>query len=196
MEIWSKSTKGIIVFFLFFVSFSCFAIENNSRSHSVSAKEKINQAKKIETSDSNKAINLVDEAILDVEKYQDRATLFEAYITKAKLLNKSGNLEDALLSANQALMVALQAGIKDQISQSYELVSKIYLSKEYKSKSLTFLYKGLEVNNQIKDSAKIAWFLVNIPTLEFELGRLANAMDMALKSVEIFQKKGDSLNLS
>ncbi|MHC1704542.1 MAG: SpoIIE family protein phosphatase [Tenuifilaceae bacterium] len=189
-------TRWVIVFFVLFFPLSGSAFENNTHYPSTfSAKDKIKDAKKIEDTDSYKAIDLVDEAILSIDTKQDKTTLFDAYLTKAKLLVKIGNFEDALLAANQALMVALETGRESQASQAYELVSKIYLSSELKSESLEYLYKGLEVYKQLKDSAQIIWYLINIPQVEYDLGRLANAIEISLKSVDLFQKKGDSINL-
>lgn len=189
-------TKWVVIIFLCLSQVTCFAFESNTNiNNTSSAKEKIKLAKSIEISDSYTALSIIDEVIENSQTNQDRTTLFDAYLTKAKLLVGLGNYEDALLSANQALMTALDTGLETQVSQAYELVSKIYLTNEYKSESLEYLYKGLEINKQLKDSIQIAWYLINIPKVEYDLGRLANAMEISLKSVELFEKKRDSVNL-
>lgn len=197
MGISRRSTKWVILFFLFFSSMLCFATENSSGIfNSSSANTKIKLEALLNNSDSRSVISLTSETVLDTGKVRDRSSLLDAYLTNANLLVKAGKYEDALLSANQALMVALETGKETKVSQAYELVSKIYLSKGFKSESLEYLYKGLEVNKHLKDSAQITWYLVSIPMVEYELGRLANAMEISLKSVEIFEKKGDSINLA
>jgi tetratricopeptide (TPR) repeat protein len=95
----------------------------------------ISQALSIEASDPTTALQYLSKAIVQAEKSQDRGLLIEACLIKARILVKADNLEEALLTANRALILALEVGRESQVEQAYFLLSNIYLSKDLVSES-------------------------------------------------------------
>jgi serine phosphatase RsbU (regulator of sigma subunit) len=159
-------------------------------------KDKIKQAYAISFKDSTNAKLLIDKVITYVEKSKDRSILFDAYVARTKILTNCKDFDGALLSANQALMLALEMERETQISQAYELISKTYLVKEYKAESLEYLYKGLALSEQLNDTSQLKWYYTTIPLVEFELGKLANSLENSLKSIDFLIEKKDSLPLA
>jgi serine phosphatase RsbU (regulator of sigma subunit) len=195
MVLSSKLGRFSIIFIIQFYTILCFSQEGERRDFDSSlVKEKIKQAYAISFYDSANANKLIDNIITVAEKTDDRLTLFDAYVAKTKILTNIKKFDDALLSANQALITALEMERETQISQAYELISKTYLIKEYKVESLEYLYKGLEISEQLKDSSQLKWYYATIPSIEFELGRLANSLEISLKSIDFFIAKKDTLN--
>jgi len=156
----------------------------------------ISQALSIEASDPTTALQYLSKAIVQAEKSQDRGLLIEACLIKARILVKADNLEEALLTANRALILALEVGRESQVEQAYFLLSNIYLSKDLVSESFEFLYGGYKLSEQLRDSTKLSWYLVNLSRAEQQMGQLSNAMEISLKAKEYFENSHDTLTLA
>ena len=194
-----SASNGRILFLYTLLLFSNLSFSQKSEKRTFDSslvKEKIKQAYTISFTDSVNAKVLIDKLISDAEKSNDRLILFDAYVAKTKILTNCKDYDGALLSANQALIIALEIERETQISQAYELISKTYLIKEYKAESLEYLYKGLGISEQLNDTAQLKWYYITIPRVEFEVGRLANSLEISLKGIDFLSERKDSSNLA
>lgn len=142
------------------------------------------------------SLNAIDFRISNCEKNRNRSGLVDAYTSKARLYYNNGNIEDALINANQALIIANEVGREQQSEIVYRLLSEIHFAKDLIWESTEYLYNGYKLSEAIKDTSKIVWYLVSISNVEEYLGRLSNAMEINLNAIEFFKATGDSVNLA
>lgn len=159
-------------------------------------KEKLAQVTNLSLKDSTKATGIIQDCINNATRGNDRQMLAEAYYARADWMIRMNHQDEALLSANQALINALEIGREVLVSQVYELLSRIFIVKDLKYESLEYLYKGFRIAGELKDSLKLKWYLITISEIEQELGNITNAMGMTLKSIDYFTSSNDLKNLS
>ncbi|MGE0079338.1 MAG: SpoIIE family protein phosphatase [Bacteroidales bacterium] len=141
-------------------------------------------------------LNAINSKIYEFEKSGNRSALVDALTVKTKLFIGAGNYEEALINANQALIIANEVGREQQLEVVSRLLSEIHIAKDLIWESTEYLYNGYKLSEAIRDSSKIAWYLLSISMAEEYLGRLSNAMEINLNAIEFFKATGDSLNLA
>jgi serine phosphatase RsbU (regulator of sigma subunit) len=145
--------------------------------------------------DPSKSLMIINEAVLQAEQFKDKPTIHHGYVTKGKYHLINHQLDEALIAFNIAYINALSLGLDHQIHEALLLLSEVHLIKELRNESLEFLHKGFNMSQLLKDSASIAWYLVNIPEVEQESGNIGSAMEFALKGKSFFDKTKDKANL-
>lgn len=130
------------------------------------------------------------------ERAGDRIKLVETLIAKSQYLFNIKNLDNALIEANQALIVALDLGREQYLEKAYNLLSQIHIEKGLLYESIDYLYPGYRYSVATRDSAKIGWYLLSISKVEEELGRLTNAIENNLTAINFFRSRNDSLSLA
>lgn len=152
--------------------------------------EKIVVSKTIQDS-----IETINTQISQYEKSGNRAALVDAYTAMAKIYFNSNRVEDALINANQALLIAHEVGREKQTEEAYFLLSKIHIAKDLIWESTEYLYNGHRLSKAICDTSKIAWYLLAISETEEYLGRLSNALEINLDAINFFRTTSDSIGL-
>lgn len=142
------------------------------------------------------SLNNVNNKITEFETSGNRSGLVDALTLKARLYYNSNDFENALIYANQALMVANEVGREQQTEIVYHLLSEIHFAKDLIWESTEYLYNGYRLSEAIKDTSKITWYLLAIANAEEYLGRLSNSMEINLTAIEFFKNTGDSLSLA
>ncbi|MEW5847048.1 MAG: tetratricopeptide repeat protein [Bacteroidota bacterium] len=142
------------------------------------------------------SLKYFDGLIQQYEKNGDRVKLVESIIAKAQYLFNTQNYDNALIEANQALMVALDLGREQYLERAYYLLSQIHIEKGLLYESTDYLYPGFRYSVATKDSIKIGWYLLLISSVEEELGRLNNAIENNLTAINFFKARNDSINLA
>lgn len=142
------------------------------------------------------SLNALNTRIKKLEKTGKRSELVDALTAKAKLSISAGNYEDALINANQALIIANELGREQQTEIVYRTLCEIHIDKDLIWESTEYLYNGYRLSEGIKDTSKITWYLLSISNAEEYLGRLSHAMDINLNAIEFFKTTGDSLSLA
>jgi serine phosphatase RsbU (regulator of sigma subunit)/tetratricopeptide (TPR) repeat protein len=130
------------------------------------------------------------------EREGDRVKLVETLIAKSQYLFAKKNLDNALIEANQALIVSLDLGREQYLEKAYNLLSQIHIEKGLLYESIDYLYPGYRYSVATRDSSKIGWYLLTISKVEEELGRLNNAIENNLTAINFFKARNDSLNLA
>jgi serine phosphatase RsbU (regulator of sigma subunit) len=142
------------------------------------------------------SLKYFDNLIQQYERNGDRAKLLEALIAKAQYLYNRHNYDNALIEANQALMVSLDLGREQYLERAYYLLSQIHIDKGLLYESTDYLYPGFRYSVATKDSSKIGRYLLLISSVEEELGRLNNAIENNLTAINFFKARNDSLSLA
>lgn len=158
-------------------------------------KEQLSIALEEATSEPSKSLAIINAIILEAEKESNRSCIQMAYIALGRFYFLNKQLDEALLSTNQAYLIAIDIGAELLIHESLVLLSEIHLAKDIKIESLEYLYKGLEVSQQLKDTSSISWFLIQIPEVEQEIGNIGQAMEYALKAKTFFEFSNNSKGL-
>lgn len=130
------------------------------------------------------------------EKEGNRLKLVETLLARSQDLFNSKNLDNALIEANQALIVALDLGREQYLEKAYNLLSQIHIEKGLLYESIDYLYPGYRYSVATRDSSKIGWYLLSISMVEGELGRLTNAIENNLTAINFFRSRNDSLSLA
>lgn len=138
------------------------------------------------------SLQIINESISQAKKAKDRATIHLGYITKSEFFLKINHFDEALIASNQAYTNALECGIEHQILEAARVLSEVHLAKDIKNESLEYLYHGLDLSQQLKDSTNISWFLNTIPEIELEVGNVVKAMEYALKAKVYFETANNS----
>jgi len=152
----------------------------------------INEDKNI----NNDSLKIIDKKIKEFENSGNRSALVDFLIKKSKIFKNAGNYEDALINANQALIVANELGREQQLETVLHLLSEIHFDKDLIWESTEYLYNGYKISEAIKDTAKITWYMLAIANAEEYLGRLSNSMEINLTAIEFFKNTGDSISLA
>jgi len=130
------------------------------------------------------------------ERNGDKVKLVETLIAKSQYLFNKKNLDNALIEANQALIVSLDMGREQYLEKAYYLLSQIHIEKGLLYESIDYLYPGYRYSIATRDSLKIGWYLLSISKVEGELGRLNNAIENNLTAINFFKSRNDSLSLA
>ena len=130
------------------------------------------------------------------EREGDRVKLVETLTLKAQYLFNKNNLDNALIEANQALIVALDLGREQYLEKANYLLSQIHIAKGLLYEATDYLYPGFRYSLATKDSSKISWYFLSISEVEEELGRLNNAIENNLMAINFFKESNDSLSLA
>jgi len=142
------------------------------------------------------SLSYFNKLISDYESSNDRLKLTEVLLAKAQFLYKHKDFDNALIEANQALLVALDLGRDQHTEKAYFLLSQIHLSKNIIYEAIDYLYPGYMLSQSIRDSSKIKWYLLTISEAEEQLGRLTNAIEINLAAINFFKKNKDTINLA
>ncbi|MEY1637966.1 SpoIIE family protein phosphatase [Tenuifilum osseticum] len=130
------------------------------------------------------------------ERDGDKVKLVETLIAKSQYLFNKKNFDNALIEANQALIVSLDMGREQYLEKAYYLLSQIHIEKGLLYESIDYLYPGYRYSIATRDSLKIGWYLLSISKVEGELGRLNNAIENNLTAINFFKSRNDSLSLA
>ena len=130
------------------------------------------------------------------ERNGDKVKLVETLIAKSQYLFNKKNLDNALIEANQALIVSLDMGREQYLEKAYYLLSQIHIEKGLLYESIDYLYPGYRYSIATRDSLKIGWYLLSISKVEGEPGRLNNAIENNLTAINFFKSRNDSLSLA
>jgi serine phosphatase RsbU (regulator of sigma subunit) len=188
-------------YYIVLISITCFAfdslaIEQADPYNPIQIRYKLSLALSIANTEPEKSISIINESIEQAEKAKDKFTIHLGYIAKGKYFLINNKYDDGLLALNQAYINALETGSEIQIHEAVRLLSEIHISKDFKVESLDYLYRGLELSNQLKDSSSIAWYLIKIPDIEQEIGNIVRAMEKALQAKVFFEKQNNSIGLA
>lgn len=130
------------------------------------------------------------------ERDGDKVKLVETLLAKSQYLFNRKNLDNALIEANQALIVSLDMGREQYLEKAYYLLSQIHIEKGLLYESIDYLYPGYRYSIATRDSLKIGWYLLSISKVEGELGRLNNAIENNLTAINFFKSRNDSISLA
>lgn len=144
----------------------------------------------------NDSIATINQRIKNAEASGTKTILVDALMKKTRLLLRHGMLDDALITANQALLLSNEIKSEKISEQVYNLLSVCYIKKNLLYESLDYLYKGYELSEALRDTARISWYLVEISKNENYLGRLTHSMSVNLKSADFFKKNNDQYELA
>jgi serine phosphatase RsbU (regulator of sigma subunit) len=147
-------------------------------------------------SEPEKSLYIINESISLAERAKDRLTIHLGYIIKGKYFIVINQYDDALIAFNQAYVNALETGSEMQINESVRFLSEVHIVKNFKSESLEYLYKGLELSFLLKDTTSISWYMIQIPEIEQEVGNIVFAMESALKAKNYFESQNDMVGLA
>ncbi|MDI3527279.1 MAG: hypothetical protein PWR03_1462 [Tenuifilum sp.] len=136
-----------------------------------------------------------NQQIQKFEKLNQKAKLLETLIHKSEYLLRKGDIDNALIEANQALVEGLNIGSEYYLEKAYRLLSKIHLAKGLYFESTEYLRSGYQYSKAIKDSAKISWYLSTLSEVEVELGKLNDAIEININAINFFKQLNDTLNL-
>ena len=135
----------------------------------------------------NDTIARIDLRISEFEKNGNRAELAKALTEKAGIYFRVARYDDALMTANQALLVANEEGREQLLEPIYHLLSLIHIENELVFEAAEYLYAGYQKSLDMKDTANIGWYLVNLSEVEEYLGRVSNAMEINLTAIDFFK---------
>ncbi len=147
-------------------------------------------------SEPEKSLYIINESINFAERAKDRSTIHLGYIIKGKYFLVINQYDDALIAFNQAYVNALETGSELQINESVRLLSEVHIIKNFKSESLEYLYKGLDLSFLLKDTLNISWYMIQIPEIEQEVGNIVFAMESALRAKSYFESQNDIVGLA
>ena len=142
------------------------------------------------------SLAIINQCIFEAERAKDRHTKHNGYIARSKYYLQNKLFDEALLSANQAFMHAMEAGFVLEIHEALQILSQAHISRGLGDETLEYLYKGLDYAYQLNDSASIAWYLVNLPVIEFNLGNLGRAMEFSLKALTFFRQGNNPIGFA
>lgn len=150
----------------------------------------------ISNSNIGDSISIIDQQIDLAEKSNSNVAVVDLLIKKTNLFLHNSMVDDALITANQALLVSNEVKSENLSERANYLLSVCYLEKNLVYESLDYLYKGYELSEALRDTAKISWYLSQISRSEEYLDRLANSMNINLKCIEFFRNTKDLKNLA
>lgn len=156
-------------------------------------RHKLNLALNNAQSEPDKSYRIIEESIALAEKSKDRPTVHVGYITKGKYFLLFHQYDEALLAFNQAYINAMESGIELQMLEAVRLLSEIHIVKDFKNESLEYLYKGLNLSQMLNNHEGMAWYLIQIPDIEFAVGNIVPAMKSAIQAKEYFESQQDTV---
>lgn len=158
--------------------------------------DELGSALEVAKTDPKKSLGIINQIIAKVEKEKNPACIHKGYMALAKYHFLNNQLDESLLSANQAYLIANELGLETPMQETLIILSEIHIAKDIKVESLEYLYKGLEYSEQLKDTISISWFLLQIPEIEQEIGNIGQAMEYALKAKAFFESTTNTKGLS
>lgn len=121
--------------------------------------------------------------------------LVDLLLKKTEILLNASSLDDALITANEALLVSNEIKSESVSERVNGILSICYMRKNLIQESLDYLYKGYEISEALRDTSKISWYLLQICRNEEYIGRLAYSMNINLKAIEFFRTIHNYQNL-
>lgn len=115
----------------------------------------------------------------------------EALMDKARLQLSHALLDEAIISANLALLAANEVRSEKLWERTFRLLSEVHLQKRLHYESLDFLYQGYNLAQTLRDTSNMAWYLIHISQTEELLGRISNSISVNLRAIELFQQTND-----
>jgi len=144
----------------------------------------------------NDTIARIDLRISEFEKNGNRTELAKALTEKAGIYFRVARYDDALMTANQALLVANEEGREQLVEPIYHLLSLIHIENELVFEAAEYLYAGYQKSLDMKDTTNIGWYLVNLSEIEEYLGRVSNALEINLTAIDFFKNTRDTLSMA
>jgi len=148
------------------------------------------------TKEPEASLLVINQSISQAEKAKDKSMVIEALTTKTNYYVTNELLDEALIAANLTYLNAVDSKSEVYLLNAYKLLSMVHMEKDIKEEMLEYLYKGLALSKELRDSISVSFFLSNIPEVEMELGNLGSAMQYSLQAKEFFETNIDSINLA
>lgn len=126
---------------------------------------------------------------------QSQLTQIDLLLKKADILRERQFLDDAILAANHALLVANELQSESVLERVNYSLSRCYIGKNLFLESLDYLYKGCQLAEALRDTSKIGWYLLQIVECEDYLGRLSHSMNINLRAIDFFKLIDDNESL-
>lgn len=120
----------------------------------------------------------------------------DSLIRKANTLCETNRYDDALIVANQALLTAKESGNDAELAAVNRLICHIYLANDLVYESLEYLYEGLKLALNRRDSVETGCYYRTISWAEEYLGHFSEAMAVNLRALEFFRSLPDADSLA
>lgn len=117
--------------------------------------------------------------------------LADALGNEGYLHGLNGQLNEALESYNQSLLLRIQINNKDGISNSYNNMGAIFEEQGNISKALEYYLSALKIREELGLKKNIAISLINIGVLYSDQGDKDKALEYYLRSLKIQEEIGD-----
>lgn len=142
------------------------------------------------------SINIINKKLSGFSDKSNTLEQVNLLCNKSNIYFRKQKFEEALLTANQALIISKEIGQERFIEKVTNLICRIYLAQELYYDALDYLYSGYSLAQQIKDSTKLSWYMVTLSNAEMQLGRFTESMEINLRAIEYFAQVKDSANLA
>ena len=142
-------------------------------------------------SELHHALERVNQRIERAAQHGEFTAQAEGLMDRARLQLNHAMLDEAIISANLALLAANEVHSEKLWERTFRLLSECHLAKKLHYESLDYLYQGYALAQTLRDTSQMAWYLINISQTEELLGRVDNSIQMNLKAIELFQQTHD-----
>ena len=137
------------------------------------------------------AFEAINQRIDKARQRGDAVALTEGQMDKARLQLDRSMFDEAIITANLALLSAKDVKSEKLMERVYRLLSECYMGKHLFFESLDFLYLGCDLAAVLRDTSTMAWYLLSISQNEEYIGRSSNAIAVNIRAIDLFQRTGD-----